>query len=61
VLTLAPLRRLLALGSAGSLPLGGFALGFGLPWLVGRLGGGEVIVRQGRDCTLPLPTSEPRV
>ena len=63
-LTLAPLRRLLALGGAGVGPLGGFAVGFALPWLLGRLSGGERIVRRGTDaraCTAPLGPSEPRV
>jgi Ca2+-transporting ATPase len=62
-LTLAPLRRLLALGSSAA-PLSGLCAGFGLPWMVGRLGGGEVIVRRGvaaRPCALPMATSEPRV
>ncbi|HEX6838327.1 MAG TPA: cation-translocating P-type ATPase [Polyangia bacterium] len=63
-LTLAPLRRLLSLGSSGAAPLGGFALGFGLPWLVGRLGGGDLVVRRGagaRPCIAAPATSEPRV
>ena len=63
-LTLAPLRRLLSLGASGGAPLAGFALGFGLPWLVGRLGGGELIVRRGSDertCTARAATSELRL
>src|SRR5206468_815995 len=45
-LTLLPLRRLLSLG-AGAAPLAGFAVGFALPWLLGRAGGSELIVRRG--------------
>ena len=62
-LTLSPLRRLLALGTSPA-PLYGFCAGFALPWLVGRLGGGELVVRRGADaraCASPPPTSEPRV
>jgi Ca2+-transporting ATPase len=47
-LLLPPLRRLLSLGGSGAVPLGGFLLGFGLPRLMGKMGGGEVIVRYGR-------------
>jgi hypothetical protein len=54
----------LSIGASGGAPLAGFALGFGLPWLVGRLGGGELIVRRGGDeraCTARVATSELRV
>jgi Ca2+-transporting ATPase len=51
-----PLQRLLAPG-ASVLPLGGFALGFTLPWLMGRLSGGEVIVRTGRYPTTATVTT----
>jgi Ca2+-transporting ATPase len=46
-LSLAPLRRLIAGGASALGPLTGFGVGFALPWLVGRLGGGELIVYSG--------------
>jgi len=58
-LTLPPLRALLRLGGSGMTPLLGFAGGFALPLLTGRLGAPE-IVRHGRRQARPLPCEPAR-